>query len=292
MNDCQARTPATVGAVRIAPRYEGPPLLRVPEPVGDPSVPLLRQRRRFAELLAGLDEAQWAASTRCDRWSVRDVVAHLVTVDQYWLLSIGAGLAGAPTRFLTSFDPVATPAQLVDAVASPPAEVLADFVAGVEQLADTLTGLDAEQWALPAESPPGHVPIHALVSHALWDAWIHERDVALPLGLRPDEEQDEIAVSLAYAAALSPMFLAMFGSTRTGTLVVEGSGPEVRVVVELGATVVVHDGDAPDDAVRLTGPSPELVDALSLRAPLPCDVDADARWMLSGLETAFDQASA
>jgi uncharacterized protein (TIGR03083 family) len=259
-------------------------------PAIDPSVPLLRQRRRFGELLGTLDDAQWAAPSRCDQWSVRDVVAHLVTVDQFWLLAIGAGLAGAPTRFLATFDPVATPAQLVDAMGDTPAEVLGRFVEGVEGLADALGGLDAEQWALPAESPPGHVPLHALARHALWDAWVHERDVVLPLGMQPVEEPDEVALSLEYVAALSPGFLAMYGSTRPGTLVVDGTDPDVRVVVELGATVTVHDGHAPEDALRLVGPSVQLVDALSLRAPLPCEVDDAGAWMLSGLSTAFDQA--
>ena len=27
-----------------------------------------------------------------------------------------------------------------------------------------------------------------LASHALWDGWVHERDIALPLGLTPPEE--------------------------------------------------------------------------------------------------------
>ena len=278
--------------MRISPRYEGPPLLVMPAPADDPSVPMLRQRRRLAALVEGLDEWQWAAQSRCDEWTVRDVIAHLVTVDQYWALSIGAGLAGTPTRFLESFDPTATPAQLVDAMTDTPADVLAKFVAGIEQLADVLTGLDAERWAMLAESPPGHVPLHTLVRHALWDAWIHERDIALPLGLSTVEEPDEIALSLEYAAALSPMFLAMHGSARTGTLVVDGTDPATHVVVELGTTVVVrYDGDAPADAVRLAGPSAGLTDALSLRAPFPCDVDDDGRWMLTGLATAFDQVS-
>ena len=136
------------------------------------------------------------------------------------------------------------------------------------------------------------MPLHSLVSQALWDAWIHERDVALPLELQPAEEPDEVAVSLRYAAALSPMFLAMFGSTRVGALVVEGTDLDIRVVAELGSTVLVHDGDAADEAVALTGRSAELADALSLRAPLPCDVDDAGRRMLSGLERAFDQAPA
>lgn len=129
------------------------------------------------------------------------------------------------------------------------------------------------------------------MSHALWDAWIHERDVLLPLGLEPAQEADEIARSLEYAAALGPTFLAMFGSTRPGTLVVDGTDPDTHVVVELGPTVVVHDGAAAGDAVRLTGPSVALVEALSARAPLPCTVDDDQRWMLGGMVTAFDQVA-
>lgn len=278
--------------MRIRPRYEGPPLLELPAPDDDPSVPFLRQRRRLGELLGTLDDAQWAAPSRCERWSVRDVAAHLVSVDQFWLISVGAGLAGAPTRFLERFDPATTPAQLVDGTSATPAEILAGFVDGVDRLAEVLTGLDRSQWALPAESPPGHVPLHSLVRHALWDAWVHERDVMLPLGLEPVEEPDEVALALEYAAALSPMFLAMYGSTRSGTLVVDGTDPDNHVVVELGTAAVVHHGEAYDDAFRLAGPSAELVDALSSRGPFPCDVDDDARWMLSGLPTAFDQAPA
>jgi uncharacterized protein (TIGR03083 family) len=275
--------------MRISPRYDGPPLVQLAPPPGDPSVPLLRQRRRLGESLRALDDEQWAAPSRCERWSVRDVVAHLVSVDQYWALSIGAGLAGTPTRFLEGFDPAATPAQLVDGMNDAPSEVLARFVDGVDRLAEVVTGLDRAQWALPAESPPGHVPLHALVRHALWDAWVHERDVMLPLGLAPVEEPDEIALSLEYVAALSPAFLAMFGSSRPGTLVVDGTDPDTHVVVELGTEVVVHDGDATDDALRLAGPSVALVEALSARAPFPCEVDDGGRWMLSGLTTVFDQ---
>jgi uncharacterized protein (TIGR03083 family) len=276
--------------VKLTPRYDGPPLVRFPMPAGDLSVPMLRQRRRLAEILTTLDDGQWAAPSRCEAWTVRDVVSHLVGVDQFWHLTIGAGLAGASTRFLQKdFDPVVTPAQLVDGardVAAP--AVLEQFVAGVEQLAQDLTGLDDEQWQLLAESPPGHVPLHALVRHALWDAWIHERDVVLPLGMAPVEEPDEVAVSLEYAAALGPAFLAMGGSTRAATLVVDGTDPTTHVVIELGPTVVVHDGEASPGAVRISGRSAELVEALSFRTPFSFDVADDDRWLFDGLATVFD----
>lgn len=117
-------------------------------------------------------------------------------------------------------------------------------------------------------------------------------DIALPLGFRPAEEPDEILACLQYAAALGPTLLATSGSTRRGALVVEGTDPDSCVVVEVGKTVVVADGGAPSDAVRLAGPSIALVEALSCRSPLPDDIAEDDRWLRNGLATAFDRVAA
>ena len=273
----------------LTPRYDGPPVLQLAGPTGDPAVPLLRQRRRLVELLAGLDETQWAAASRCEGWTVRDVIAHLVGVDQFWAVSAGAALAGEPTRYLQAFDPVATPAQMVDGTQDlAPAAVLEHFGVGVEALADLLGGLDEDRWSVVAEAPPGHVSLHALALHALWDAWIHERDIVLPLGLPPVVDADEVRASLRYVAALGPALSATRGSVRTGTLVVDGTDPEAHVVVDAGETVVVSDRDAPAGAVRVVGSSVELVEALSFRAPLTADVAEDDRWLLGDLGTVFD----
>jgi uncharacterized protein (TIGR03083 family) len=276
--------------MKLVPRYDGPALLRFEDHVADPAVPLLRQRRRLGGLLGELDDAQWCTPSRCDGWTVRDVVAHLVGTDGFWTLATTAALAGEPSRYLTGFDPVATPASMVEATkAQPSAEVLASYLAGVDGLAAIITGLDANQWDLPAEAPPGHVALHAMARHALWDAWIHERDILLPLGLPMVEEPDEVRACLEHAAGLGPAFSAMCDSTRTGTLVVDGSDPDVRVVVEVADPVVVHNGAAPDDAVHLTGPSVALVEAFSFRAPFPTELAADDRWLLGDLATVFDQ---
>src|SRR4051812_2194943 len=143
---------------------------------------MVRQRRRFAEVLATLAERQWAAETRCDGWSVQDVVTHLITTNQFWTMSITSGLAGEPTRFLANFDPVQTPAEIVDAMRdTTPGDALARYVETTDGLAGAVEGLDDDAWSTIAEAPPGHVAIRSLALHALWDAWIHERDVLLPL---------------------------------------------------------------------------------------------------------------
>jgi len=282
---------ATLRAMLLTPRYGEPSILRFDLDLGDPSIPLLRQRRRLATLLGGLDEEQWAAASRCEGWSVQDVIAHLVSTNQFWAFSIGAGLAGEPTRFLATFDPVATPAELVASVRSQsPADVLERFVATNEAVADVVADLDDDGWSTIGEAPPGHVPLRAVALHALWDSWVHERDVVLPLGLEPVEEPDEIIGCLGYGAALSPAFTVSRGGERQGAISVEATDPDARFVVEVGESVIVRAGDVPDDALRLTGPAVALAEALSFRVPLPCPVADDHQWLLSGLAEAFDRS--
>ena len=88
---------------------------------------------------------------------------------------------------------------MVDAMrAMTSAEVLAQFEEAVDGLANVLDGVDGDTWSTIAEAPPGHVALRSVALHALWDAWIHERDIVLPLGLDPVVEDDEVAACLLY----------------------------------------------------------------------------------------------
>jgi uncharacterized protein (TIGR03083 family) len=151
--------------------------------IGDPAGPLIRQRRRLAGILATLDAEQWAEPSRCELWSVRDVVAHLMGINQLWSMSI-AGRAGRPTRPFDGFDPVTTPRlRLGDVRNWSASAVRAGFVETTESLADMVGDMDPDEWSLMGETPLGHVSLHLVAVHALWDSWIHERDVLLPLGV-------------------------------------------------------------------------------------------------------------
>jgi uncharacterized protein (TIGR03083 family) len=281
-----------LSGVQLNPRYGRPPALVIDTSLTDVAAPLTRQRRRLAELLSDLTDDQWAAPSRCEGWSTQDVVAHLVVTNQFWDFSMKAGLAGEPTRVLATFDPVASPAQMVEQVRSrTPAETLAQFVESNDAFLGTVATIADDQWATVAEAPPGHVALRAVALHALWDAWVHERDVALPLGIEAAEEPDEVAGSLQYAAALSPTFLATNGSVRTGHLSVRATDPDVSFVVAAGPTVTVSDGTLPSDgALVLAGPAVALTEALSLRRPLEQPVATSDRWLLEGLAEVFDVA--
>ena len=276
----------------IDPRYDGPPLVSIELAPDDPSIPVVRQRERLAAALAELSDAEWTAPSRCDGWSVQDVVAHLAGVNAFWALSITKGREGTPTRYLTRFDPVDTPAQMVEAARGvPPREVLDRFVESNAALAASLAGLAQDEWtSVLAEGPPGHISLRCIALHALWDSWVHERDVLLPLGRPTAVEDDEVRGSLRYVAALGPAFTVATGSKgRVGAYVVDATDPDDRFVVELGTTVRLHAGEAPDGALHLRGPALELLEALSIRTPLEAAIGDDQVWMLGGLARAFRQ---
>jgi uncharacterized protein (TIGR03083 family) len=278
--------------MKVTPRYEGSghgsAILTMDGELDDQREPLVRQRRRFAALLAELGDDQWQAGSRCDGWSVQDVVAHLVGVNAFWRASIVAGLAGTPTRVLANFDPAATPRLMVEPMrALAPHEVLGQLVEASEALLEVVEGLDAPGWSATAESPAGHVPIRLIAQHALWDSWIHERDIALPLGIPTVEAPDEVRSCLRYAAALSPGLAVTTGAAREGQYVVDARDPECRFCVEVGDSVEVRDGWAPDGASVLRGDAVGLVEALSLRAPLPASAPPEWQALLSGLASAF-----
>jgi uncharacterized protein (TIGR03083 family) len=274
--------------VQLSPRYEGPVVLTMDRVVPDPALAVTRQRRRLEGLLADLSADDWAAPSRCEGWTVRDVVVHLVTVNQFWEASVRAGREGAPTRMLASFDPAAHPPMLVASVGDiGPDQVLEQFVASNDGFLGQLAELSGDDWDLLAESPAGHVAITHIADHGLWDAWIHERDIALPLGFVPDEEPDELHSALRYAAAIGPGLAAGRPGAFTGTLAVAASEPDIAFTVEAGITVAIHEEPASADLPVLRGRAADLVDALSVRSDLPADAPDEWRHLVQGLVDAF-----
>jgi uncharacterized protein (TIGR03083 family) len=273
--------------MQLTPHYGPNPIITLDGSSSAILAPVTRQRQRLAEVLASFTDEQWSQPSRCNGWSNRDVIVHLESTNGFWAFSIAAGLRGEPTTFLATFDPVASPAQLVAASDLTTTDVLARFQASTTSLLDVLGSLTDDDWSAVAEAPPGHVAISAVAHHALWDSWVHERDVLLPLGIAPREEADEVAACLRYVAALAPALAVSRGAVDTGTLGVSATRPDVAFVVEIGDHVHVRAGIEAAD-LRLTGDAIELVEALSIRCSLPQPVPANCAWMVSGLAEVFD----
>lgn len=275
--------------MRLDPAYGPRPALVVDLPATSGPHPVIGQRRRLQAHLAGLSEDGWRHASRCDGWSAQDVLTHLTSTNQFWDLSVQQGLAGAPTRFLATFDPVASPAELVaERGQVPPAETLEAFAESNEALLATVEALGDADLAVTAEAPPGHLPIRHVLDHALWDAWVHERDILLPQGHAPVEDPDEVATCLRYAAALGRA-VSLAAGVGPGSAEVVASAPPARMVVDVDDDQVrVHDGPIPDGAHRLEGPAVDLVEMLSRRdvgRPRPAAAD----WLSAGLAQVFDE---
>jgi uncharacterized protein (TIGR03083 family) len=282
-------------AMQLAPHYDFAIIVSVDGSPSDQSAPLVRQRRRLEDLLRGLSDEQWNAPSRCGSWTVKDVVVHLAGVNRFWQVSAAAGIAGAPTRLLGGFDPATTPSMMVDSLgALTSAAALDMFVSSNDALLATVADLDDNGWVALAESPAGHVSLRLVMQHALWDSWVHERDIMLPLGLAPVVEPDEVRSCLQYAAALSAAISIGLGQPITGLFAVLAANPPVTFVVEVTNLVAISelaDGVVPPAAWCLQGDAVQLAEALSIREALAASAPHEWRALLGGLVTAFDTPS-
>jgi len=274
--------------MQLSPRYGPIPIISLD---GDPSTiaePTIRQRRRVLGMLEHLTDDEWRSPSRCDGWSAQDVAVHLASTNAFWEIAIRSGVDGSPTEMLATFDPVATPARMVAGSTLGPDEIIETFAASSESLAHLLLGLSETDWTAQAEAPPGHVAVSAVVHHALWDSWIHERDIVLPLGRTPDVEPDEVLACLRYVAALSPAIALAAGSRGTAGFDVVASDPDAHFHVAIAADVAVTEGRS-GSALELTGGSVDLLEALSFRQPLEQTIPQELSWAFAGLGAAFDR---
>lgn len=272
--------------MKSKPRYSGPPVIDLGDMGFDP-LPVIRQRDRLVEVLAQLSGDEWTAGSRCEGWSVQDVAEHLISVNQFWVLSIGAGLREEPTEVLATFDPVTVPAAMVEAArGAAPADTLERLASSNAELATLLRSISESDLRKVAEAPVGHLAIGAVCTHALWDAWVHERDVLVPLGREPEVEPDEVVMALAYAAALGPAYHLNAGTARSGSLVVRGRSPSLQLTVHVARQVKVRRGVLATPSAAIEGDAVDLVEALSCRGRQP-DVDDEHRWLVDGLCNVF-----
>lgn len=206
--------------------------------------PWLAHRERFLAAVRALDAADWDHVTRCADWSVRDVIAHLLTVDRFWPVAIAPALdGGAPTTYLSGFDPSRSPDEFVRATTATvsDAELLDQHAAALDALHTFVAGLDDDAWLRRCESPLGHVPALLILAHGYWDSWLHEFDIFVPLGGAPAIEVDDLLV----ATWFSLCFAGLQGGLVADRAAV-GPGPDATIDVCLAFS------DLPGRALHLT----------------------------------------
>ena len=257
--------------------YGDPAPITVDGDLGPLVDPWRRHRRRFVERLSELTDEQWAAPSRCEGWTVQDVISHLSTADGFWVVSLGQAAAGEPSSYLIDFDPTAAPEALVAPTrATAPAQVLAGFRTGTDAFVAAVEAVDDGAWADMGESPVGHVPLTLVLAHALWDSWLHERDIFVPLGLDVPVEPDELAVATWYSLAIGALEGGLVGDARP-----VGPGLSAPLPLHVAADRAVVLGPGRGDATP-AGSAVAFVEGFTGRAPLvdgalPAALDAQLR---------------
>lgn len=228
---------------------------------GDPFRAWSSQRARLRAWVAGLDEDGWAAPTRCPAWNARGLVQHLSSGAAFLGYTLHEAGKGNATEFLVGLD---THTTIEAATATLDALSLEELQASLEQADASIAKQAARHgdagWTAIAEAPPGHMRGHLVLSHFVWDSWVHEYDLLLPVGQRPPLEQHETAVAARYLLALATANLGLDRSIEVRLTDVDlriaahGDGARVTILPDghvPGAPVV--EGTALDVFDRATG---------------------------------------
>ncbi|MCP3805110.1 maleylpyruvate isomerase family mycothiol-dependent enzyme [Allokutzneria sp. A3M-2-11 16] len=163
----------------------------------------VRERADFADFLDKLAPEQWDLPTLCAGWTVREVVAHVISYDVIgWRGAFGRLARG---RFSL---------HRANAI-------------GVAEYADTDLVALFRTYARPRGLTTAFGGRIALV-----DGMIHQQDIRRPLGLPREIPHDRLLVALRFALFAPPLGAGkqVRGLTLTATDVEwsHGSGPEVR----------------------------------------------------------------
>jgi len=220
-------------------------------------------REAAADLRALADELSdedWERATGCPGWSVRDVLAHLVAIEEQ-LAGIDTGAASGGSE---GNGRVVTPAWTDGGVAArrgrPVADLLTDLDAALTAREQQLT--EQLPSAEPAGTPP-RVPAglswdwDTLLRNRAIDMWVHTQDVRRAVGRPGGMDNLGAAVTLGTFTRALPFVLGKKVRPPVGTSVVwDVSGPH-RATVAVGI-------DDTQRAVQLSEPPAEPTARLSM----------------------------
>ena len=150
----------------------------------------------IGSLVDGLSAAQWRAQSLCPAWSVHGVVVHLVAIESA-LLDWRPDSADNPFAAMAGF------AQ--ELAAMEPKDLTERYhqVAG-RRLFDLEAMTDAE-FDAPSFTPVGQATYGRFMAIRVFDLWVHERDITVPLhlatndsGIAAEMSLDEVQGSIGY----------------------------------------------------------------------------------------------
>jgi uncharacterized protein (TIGR03084 family) len=145
------------------------------------------QQAELVDLLSGLDEPAWQRPSRCDGWTVADVVLHLAQTNQLAIASATGRYADMVEAFAGGLSASASVDDGADLMVSrqrgQPAAVINDrWQTSADTLSRVLQACDPSQrlkWVT------GELSARTLATTRLAETWVHTGDVAAAFGITP-----------------------------------------------------------------------------------------------------------
>ena len=211
-----------------------------------------------ADLCQGLTDDQWAAQTPCPGWSVADVAAHLIDIENL--------IGGMPrpdhqpdwSALPHAAGPVGQLTEVgVDARRGSPRETV------IDELREAIAHRRAQLDALPADAtvmgPMGKpMPLEQLLRMRTFDAWVHEQDIRTAIGDDGGWNSDAAGIAFVQIIDALPYIWARkakapVGSTLAVTVIGAGFEHDVfATVTEDGKGVRIDPRPAVDVQLSLT----------------------------------------
>jgi uncharacterized protein (TIGR03083 family) len=187
------------------------------------------EREEFAKLLEELSPGQWASATLCERWRVRDVVAHVISYDELTRI-------GLASRFLKG-------GLLINRIN---ALGVADYARRSPEELTLLMRMHAEPHGLPAG-------FGGMI--ALTDGMIHQQDIRRALAIPRVVAPERLRAALDFAR-YAPLIRGAWRVRGVRLVATDlewshGKGPEVR---GRGEALLMAMAGRRDPLRELTGP--------------------------------------
>ncbi len=222
---------------------------------------LASQHNRLIATWESFSVRQWQTTSRNREWSVHDTARHVADVIE--VIAAQVRKEPAPHQRV-EFDPNTTPdLWLAGSVDESPARTIERYGVAASALRKGVAERIEDGDTGTSFTPYGPAHWTMSVVHGFWDAWLHERDVNLPLEISTTTTAEEQRL-----AALYGLFMALVPSRMMATAfetVICFTGPVP------GAVAAVHDNglitarECQQVDTELTGDRCTVVDSLSGR---------------------------
>lgn len=149
----------------------------------------------LGRLVDGLDESQWVVQSLCPAWTVQGVLVHVTTIE--------AALVGWRPGGDHPF--AAMGAIAAELATLTPAELVSRYHATVATRLAELGEMSDDEFDAPSVTPVGNATYARFMAIRVFDTWVHERDISVPLGIElahgggaAEMALDEVEGSIGY----------------------------------------------------------------------------------------------